>query len=70
MSNLLELLKIVSPNITTERITHNINNDRDKSLNILKSRMHPDKHLHVPIITTKLFQDVQGFYDKCCDNLQ
>jgi len=68
-SNLLELLKMSSPNITMEKVINNVNNDREKSLKILKLRIHPDKHPHAPIVATKLFQDVQGFYDKCCDKL-
>ena len=68
-SNLLELLKMSTPNITMERVINNVNNDREKSLKILRLRIHPDKHPHAPIIATKLFQDVQGFYDKCCEKL-
>ena len=58
---------MATPNITLDKLR---SNEREKSFKILKLRIHPDKHPMTSSIATKLFQDVQTFYDDCCEILE
>mmetsp|Transcript_14783 Transcript_14783/g.21120 ORF Transcript_14783/g.21120 Transcript_14783/m.21120 type:complete len:449 (+) Transcript_14783:61-1407(+) len=71
--SLLNLLKIVSPSITSENIFNSLSSRGNpdsgsdvtlKAFKLLKLRIHPDKH-PTDARVTQLFQDVQIFYDSC-----
>jgi hypothetical protein len=67
-SSLLQLLQTVAPSLTVDQISDSV--DRNKAFKLLKLRIHPDKHLSDLNQATKLFQDVQEFFHRCCQQLE
>ena len=67
-NSLLALFKFVSPSITLDEMLAMDSRERNKTLRILKTRIHPDKHPNDKSVT-KIFQNVQNFYDECLENL-
>lgn len=67
LRSLHELLRMATPEIALEKIKHEI--DRSKAFKLIKSRIHPDKHPESVVIVTRLFQEMQMFYERCCDRL-
>jgi hypothetical protein len=64
--SLLELLQIVSPNLTYDQLLSSRSEERKKIFKSLILRIHPDKHPKNASVTT-LFQNVQSFYNDCSD---
>jgi hypothetical protein len=60
-----ELLRLASPSLSEGDAMRE--SSRVRAFKELQRRIHPDKHLHAD--TTKLFQDVLTFYDRCCESL-
>jgi hypothetical protein len=60
-SSLLALLRPVVPDLTLEQLSDITY--RNKALKQLKLRIHPDKHLDDLNQATKIFQDIQEFYN-------
>jgi hypothetical protein len=67
-SSLLQLLQTVAPSLTVDQISDSV--DRNKAFKLLKLRIHPDKHLSDLNQATKLFQDVQEFFHRCCRQIE
>ena len=65
--SLLQLLQTVVPTLTSEQVFDSA--DRNKAFRLLKLRIHPDKHPSDLNQATKLFQDVQEFFNHCCKKL-
>jgi hypothetical protein len=61
-----EMLRLASPSFSEGDVMHE--SSRARGFKELQRRIHPDKHQHAD--TTKLFQDVRRFYDRCCENLK
>jgi len=56
----------VSPSLTLDEMLAMDSRERSKTLKILKTRIHPDKHPNDASVT-QIFQNVQNFYDECID---
>ena len=67
-SSLLQLLQTVDPSLTVDQISDSVG--RNKAFKSLKLRIHPDKHPSDLNQATKLFQDVQEFFHRCCQQLE
>jgi len=64
--NLYDLLRVTSPNLKEANL--DIQELRSKSYKSLKLRVHPDKHQN-DSRATKVFQNLDSFYDKCVERL-
>ena len=65
----LELLQLVSSDLTLNQMLTSKSDERRKIFKALILRIHPDKHPN-DTRATKLFQNVQNFYKDCSDLLQ
>ena len=61
-----EMLKMASPYLTEADVM--VSATREKAFKTLQLRIHPDKHADKDT-ATQVFQDVQTFYDRCCQSL-
>jgi len=68
IGSLHDLLRMSTPEITLEKIKNEIH--REKAFKLMKLRIHPDKHPDSVNTATRLFQEVQMFFERCCDRLE
>mmetsp|Transcript_12932 Transcript_12932/g.24290 ORF Transcript_12932/g.24290 Transcript_12932/m.24290 type:complete len:428 (-) Transcript_12932:127-1410(-) len=67
--SLLALFRFVTPSLTMSQVLNMSPKERNKLVKVLKSRIHPDKHPNDSSVT-KLFQNVQIFYEECILSLE